>query len=63
MRSSTDKLPVVYEYDGYADESPVYDEASCPAYGYEFFRYESLWGGNRTVPHCGQWLDWGEEEA
>ena len=42
MRSSTDKLPVVYEYDGYADESPVYDEASCPAYGYEFFRYESL---------------------
>lgn len=59
MSSSTDKLPVVYEYDGYADGSPVYDEASCPTCGYGFERNKSPWG-EPYCPHCGQPIAWKE---
>lgn len=55
------RLPVIYDYDGYADGNPVYDIAYCPECDYEFDEGKAPWG-EPYCPHCGQMLDWRRNE-
>lgn len=51
---------VHYEWDGYADGSPVVDIAKCPNCEYEFEKDFEPWGAP-FCPNCGQPLKWDEE--
>ena len=51
---------VLYEYDGYYDDVPVYDIARCPNCDCAF--EEDYNWNSKHCPNCGQRLDWGEEE-
>ena len=53
-------LTVNYIADGYADGFPVYDTATCPNCGIEFeVDYERHY---RYCHHCGQKLNWENED-
>ena len=53
---------VIYSVDGFADGNPVYETAECPACGFNFEKYTSIWG-EPFCPHCGQRLEWGINEG
>lgn len=52
---------VLYSGDGYADGKMVYDMAECPNCGYEYEVSDWDWK-EPFCPHCGQHLEWENEE-
>ena len=51
---------VIYDGDGYADGSIVYDMAHCPSCDYSFEDNDETWE-MPFCPNCGQALDWETE--
>lgn len=54
---------VIYTADGYADGELVYDMAECPNCGFDDFEEGTTNWGYEYCPHCGQALEWEEEDG